>query len=237
MCTWCGRFSLSSAMWEDSQSCKSSRNGVCYLSSMIKSSRGAQTWTLTSPICCSSSSLNNPLSVFLGEKSCNQILIPEAQTRWWELKSWRSPDLFSLLFLHPSSLSLPPSQSVSCFFIALVLFPCLSHRSLSGRPVLPPPSIWLLVVYNVRKPGKLTCNPEPRPVEKHRGYFLSCTQRGKGGGVEMGRREMREKRREIDGSFGKEGALPHTKLFQEHVGTSNFYCVVYASLKEALNMP
>lgn len=38
-----------------------------------------------------------PLTVFLVEKSCNQVLIPKAQTRWWELKSWISLGLPLLL--------------------------------------------------------------------------------------------------------------------------------------------
>lgn len=101
---------------------------------MRKYSGEVQTWTLTSLICCSSSSLNNPASVFLGEKSCNQILIPEAQTRWWKLKSWRSVGFFPFSSLSPSS----PSRCVSNVLLLLFSF---SLCSLSCHPVLPlPPS-------------------------------------------------------------------------------------------------
>lgn len=125
---------------------------------MRKYSGEVQTWTLTSLICCSSSSLNNPASMFLGEKSCNQILIPEAQTRWWKLKSWRSVGFFPFSSLSPSS---SPSRCVSNVLLLLFSF---SLCSLSCHPVLPPPSIWMLVVYGVRKPGKLTWSPESRPI-------------------------------------------------------------------------
>lgn len=124
---------------------------------MRKYSGEVQTWTLTSLICCSSSSLNNPASVFLGEKSCNQILIPEAQTRWWKLKSWRSVFFFPF-FLPFSLFSL--SVCLQCFIALVLFFSLLSLLS----PCPPPPSIWMLVVYCFRKPGKLTWSPESRPI-------------------------------------------------------------------------
>lgn len=147
-------------MWEDSESCETSPMMYVIYFPMRKSSGYVQPWTVTSLICCSSSSLNNPPSVFLGGKSCNQILIPEAQTRWWKLKSWRSLFFFSLSSVPP----LPsPSRYVSCFYCSCSLFlsfPLLSL--LSSCP--PPPSIWLLVVYGVRKLGKLTWSPESRSI-------------------------------------------------------------------------
>lgn len=99
------------------------------------------TWTITRSICCSSISLNNPPSVFLGEKSCNQILIPKAQTRWWELESWRSLDYFpplplplcEFLFLFLSlSLSLTLSLTLSIFlpFLSITLVFLSSSSSL-----------------------------------------------------------------------------------------------------------
>lgn len=103
-----------------------------------------QTWTWTSLICCSSSTLNNPPSVFLGEKSCNQILIPEAQTRCWKLKYF-----FSLS-------SVPPSPSPpwwDCF--KLLLF------SLSLLSSCHPPSLHL-VVGGVRCQETREIDLEPR---------------------------------------------------------------------------
>lgn len=55
-----------------------------------------------------------PLTVFLVEKSCNQVLIPKAQTRWWELKSWISLGLPLLL----SSLCV----CLLCVFLLCVFF-------------------------------------------------------------------------------------------------------------------
>lgn len=52
-----------------------------------------------------------PLTVFLVEKSCNQVLIPKAQTRWWELKSW-------------ISLGLPLLLSSLCVCVSCVFFFC-----------------------------------------------------------------------------------------------------------------
>lgn len=101
---------------------------ICF--PMRKCSRDVQTWTLTSLICCSSSPLNNPPSVFLGEKSCNQILIPEAQTRWWQLKSWRSLGFFfsRLCF----SFFFSPSVCLLCFISLVLCFSLLSFVVLSS---------------------------------------------------------------------------------------------------------
>lgn len=147
-------------MWEDFKSCESSLMMYVIFFPMRKSSGyvcALQTWTVPRLICWSSTSLNNPPSVFLGGKSYNQILTPEAQTRWCKLKSWRSV-FFSLspLFCCPLL-----RLGVSPIFIALVLsFPLLSPLSSCS----PPPSIWLLVVYGVRKPGKLTWSSESSSI-------------------------------------------------------------------------
>ena len=125
---------------------------------MRKYSGDVQTWALTSLICCSSSSLNNPPSVFLGEKSCNQILIPEAQTRWWELKSWRSLAFFFSLLCFSLLFSL--SACLLCF-IALVL----SFSPLSLLSSCPPPSLHL-VVGGVRCQETREIDLEPR-VKAH----------------------------------------------------------------------
>lgn len=154
---------------------------------MKKYSGDAQTWTLTGLICCSSSSLNNPPSVFLGEKSCNQILIPEAQTRWWELKSWRSLVCF-LLFFFP----LPLSVCLGVSPVFLLLLFSLSLCSLSCHPVLPlPPSgcWWCSMSGNQGNwPGAQSQGPS-----KSNEAIFSAARRERGGeGVEMWR----------DGSFG-----------------------------------
>lgn len=134
-----------------------------------KCSRDVQTWTLTSLICCSSGSLNNPPSVFLGEKSCNQILIPEAQTRWWKLKSWRSLGFFSHLCFSLFS----PSQCVSSVLLLLFSVSLCSH--LSSCP--PPSSIWLMVVYSVRKPGKMTWSLGRKPRKVLKKEKRECKER------------------------------------------------------------
>lgn len=114
-----------------------------------------------------------PLTVFLVEKSCNQVLIPKAQTRWWELKSWISLGLPLLL----SSLCV----CLLCVFLLCFFLFFFKHCSVFLCSFLPPPSIWFLVVYDVRKPGKLTCRPESKPIWKH--YFHSCMQREEGVGL------------------------------------------------------
>lgn len=147
-------------------------------------------WTLTSIICFSSSSLNNPPSVFLGEKSCNQILIPEAQTRWWELSSQRSLGLF-FLSVAPSS---SPSRCVSCF---LLLFFSLSLFSFALSLVALSCSSLHLVVGGVRCQETREIDPEPR-VKAHLKATLLFSQlhaERRRDGVEMGRKGMR---REID---------------------------------------
>lgn len=70
-----------------------------------------------------------PLTVFLVEKSCNQVLIPKAQTRWWELKSWISLGLPLLL----SSLCVCVScLFFFCFFLNIAL--CFSVLSFHLHP-------------------------------------------------------------------------------------------------------
>lgn len=148
---------------------------------MRKYSGEVQTWTVTRPICCSSTSLNNPPSVFLGEKSCNQILIPEAQTRWWELKSWRSLDFF-----FPC---LSPLLVCLCFLLFLfVLSPSLSSLLSSCAP-LPPSGCWWCTVSGNQGnwPGAQSQGPS-----KSKGLFSQLHAEREGGECWNGKKEKEE---------------------------------------------
>lgn len=144
-----------------------------------------------------------PLCVFRG-KSCNQILIPEAQTRWWELKSWRS-----LYFVLPPRL-LP--LGMSCVCIALVLSFSLSLCSLSCPPFLPlPPSgCWWCTVSGNQSNG---AGAQSKEYLKAMGLFSQLHAERGGEGVAIGRREGKWR----DGRFGveREPYLSH-KCFSAH---------------------
>lgn len=176
-------------MWEDLESCETSLMMYVIYFPVRKSSGYVQPWTVTSLICCSSSSLNNPPSVFLEGKSCNQVLIPEAQTRWLKLKSLH---LFSLSFSLLFSLSV-------CLLFLLLLFSLFLFSFALSLIILSSPSLHLVVggVW-CQETREIDLEPRVKVYLKARGLFSQLhTERG-GEGVEMGRKGMRREKGEIE---------------------------------------